>query len=279
MKKIINLIKSLFFFKAKKIDNCYISICCIQKDENEYLLEWIDYHQKIGVEHFYIYNNDSQISPKPLLRKHLKSGLVTLINIPGKNQQLNAYNLCIQKYGSLSKWIAFIDIDEFIVPKSTNGNLREFLEKFEDYGAVGVNWLIFGSNGHKVRNGESVINKFLKRSAGSTLINTHIKSIVQPKYVLRNDNPHFFWYLDDKFCVNENYEKINGPFSPHSSEKIQINHYQCKSEEEYMDRIKRGCADGRPDVYKMQSFFDVDKIANEVIDESAVNIYNKLKKL
>jgi hypothetical protein len=38
-----------------------IAICLIIKDENEYLQEWMDYHRKVGVSHFYIYDNNSKL--------------------------------------------------------------------------------------------------------------------------------------------------------------------------------------------------------------------------
>ncbi|WP_369598480.1 glycosyltransferase family 2 protein, partial [uncultured Muribaculum sp.] len=36
-----------------------VSLCLIFKDEEPYLKEWIDYHILIGVDHFYLYNNNS----------------------------------------------------------------------------------------------------------------------------------------------------------------------------------------------------------------------------
>ena len=35
----------------------YLSLCLITKDEHLYLPEWLDWHRKLGVEHFYIYDN------------------------------------------------------------------------------------------------------------------------------------------------------------------------------------------------------------------------------
>ena len=37
----------------------YFSICAIFKDESLSIKEWIEYHKLIGVEHFYLYNNNS----------------------------------------------------------------------------------------------------------------------------------------------------------------------------------------------------------------------------
>ena len=35
-----------------------VSICAMYKNEAKYILEWIEYHLMIGVDHFYLYNNN-----------------------------------------------------------------------------------------------------------------------------------------------------------------------------------------------------------------------------
>ena len=34
------------------------ALVCIAKDEDNYILEWIDYHLKLGFNHIYVYCND-----------------------------------------------------------------------------------------------------------------------------------------------------------------------------------------------------------------------------
>jgi hypothetical protein len=94
-----------------------VAICCIVRDE-EYLVEWIEYHSLIGVTKFYIYDNGSAITVNQTLATYIDSGLVEVITFPGEVMQLPAYDNCLEQYGSLCKWIAFIDADEFIVPKT-----------------------------------------------------------------------------------------------------------------------------------------------------------------
>ena len=249
-----------------------VSICCIEKDENEYLSEWISFHRKIGVAHFYIYNNDSKVAPDKELAKLIEADVVTVINFPGKVQQLNAYQHCIDHYSQTSDWIAFIDVDEYIVPK--NGNLERFLRSYRQYGGLGINWLVFGSNGHKTRTNQPQVESFTKRSPNSLAANAHIKSIVQTRYTLQALNPHFFRYVEGKFCVNENFKKIEGAFSDNSTHKIQINHYHCRSEEEYLDKINRGMADSLRE-RQLAHFHDFDAVSNEVEDHVALKISRK----
>jgi hypothetical protein len=37
----------------------YISACLLAKNENDYINEWLQWHINLGVEHFYIYDNES----------------------------------------------------------------------------------------------------------------------------------------------------------------------------------------------------------------------------
>ncbi|PZP47810.1 MAG: hypothetical protein DI598_10670 [Pseudopedobacter saltans] len=251
----------------------YVSICAIQKDENDYLEEWIRFHLKIGIDHFFIYDNGSKISPSLILREYTNKGVVTIINYPGDSKQNEAYLHCIKRNKYLSKWIACIDIDEYIVPKIPKGDLKGFLKDFEHYGGFGMNWLIFGSNGHKFKTKKSQLESFVMRSYEDFPVNKHIKSIVQPKFVIDVNSPHHFKFVMGKKCVNENFEIIEGPFSEHSSKKIQLNHYYCRSEEEYLEKISRGYADHIGE--RLISQYEAhNKDANYVQDDYAFRLYN-----
>ena len=37
----------------------YLSICAVYRDEAPYLREWVEFHRLVGVERFFLYNNDS----------------------------------------------------------------------------------------------------------------------------------------------------------------------------------------------------------------------------
>ena len=64
----------------------------IIKDEDK-LEELILFHWIQGVEHFYIYDNDSKESIFNRLNKfHIFKKICTIIYFPGKPQQVNSYN-------------------------------------------------------------------------------------------------------------------------------------------------------------------------------------------
>ena len=49
----------------------YVIICAILKDETPYLIEWVEHHLKIGVEHFVLYDNNSIIPARHTPAKFL----------------------------------------------------------------------------------------------------------------------------------------------------------------------------------------------------------------
>lgn len=254
----------------------YISVCCIIKDENSYLKEWMEYYLKTGVEHFFIYDNESS---EPVIHTLKRLGLAkyaTVTVIKGISQQQNAYDHCLWHYGYKSRWMAFVDMDEFIVPKATKGNLPLFLKDFEGYGGLGINWLVFGSGGVKEKSNRPQIETFTWRSDENFSANKHIKSIVQPRFVKRSMDPHAFIYRKGHFCVNEKFNRITNAFSPLTVKKIQINHYYCRSLEEYEEKLKRGRADNDTIKRKLEDFDYYDTRSNTIKDTTIIDIFKEI---
>jgi hypothetical protein len=110
-------------------------------------------------------------------------GYVTLIQIPGQGVQLNAYNDAINRFYKESKYIAFIDADEFLYSLDKNYNVKsQILSIFEEFpkaSGLAINWRMFGSSGHihKPSNG-GVIDNFLHCSNIDGVGNNCIKTVV-----------------------------------------------------------------------------------------------------
>ncbi len=116
----------------------YATICAIAKDEDFFIKEWVEYHLLIGFEHIYIYDNNSSVPISNTLSDYVDSCLVTVIDFPlDMDQQRKAYMDGLQKYGSECKWMAVIDIDEFIVPKQEN-DIRDILDRYVGYGGLAI---------------------------------------------------------------------------------------------------------------------------------------------
>ncbi len=174
----------------------YLSVCAIFKDEASYLEEWIRFHLAQGVEHLYLYDNNSADSGSVIVDPFVRTGKVTLIPWPTLEEnagQRKAYMHCLETYGADSQWIAFIDIDEFLF--GVNEPLPELLREYEAHPALYVHWQTFGSSGHIARPPGSVIENFIRRAPTNWARNRQGKSIVNPETVAsphKHDKLHQF---------------------------------------------------------------------------------------
>ncbi len=218
----------------------YVSLCCIIKNEI-YLEEFIIYHHSIGVEHFYIYDNESDIPIKNRLNNFYFNRLCTIIDFPGKSQQMNAYNHCVKNYGNNTNWLIVIDGDEYIFPKDPYFKIGDFLRNYEEYHAIGINWQIFGSNFHSKIQAGLCTDKYIRCENNQ---NEHVKSIVKPKYVKLFDNPHYAILFDQSKFVDPKRNRLNNAFNNnYTIDVISIHHYVLKSYEEAIIKYNRGRAD------------------------------------
>jgi len=211
-----------------------VSICAIFQNEAQWLKEWIEYHRLIGVEHFLLYNHQSSDEWQAVLEPYLNDGLVEVIDwshapfaIP--KAQVSAYNDCLRRLSS--EWIAFIDIDEFIVPAEED-SLADFLKQYEKFGGVVLNWRCFGTSGvDRLEEGELLIEK-LTRSASPTALESHrIKSIVQPAKVRSCLNAHYFAYKPGYWAVNTEFARRDRSTSLPRYDRGWINHYKLRTRE------------------------------------------------
>jgi hypothetical protein len=95
-----------------------IAICAIMKDERaEDVKEFIDYHRWIGVDSFFLRENQEECAIKAELQPYIDAGILDLGLLPGPKHptQTNWYNTCSKKASKKHRWIAFIDLDEFMI--------------------------------------------------------------------------------------------------------------------------------------------------------------------
>ncbi|MFV0521981.1 MAG: glycosyltransferase family 92 protein [Mangrovibacterium sp.] len=220
----------------------YLAICAIAKNEGAYFEEWIEWHRNLGVEKFYIYDNESNDNTREILEPHIESGLVDYIFFPGKNQQLPAYDDCLEKHRFDARWIGIIDLDEFIVPIQ-NKKIPELLERLDAYSAVEVNWLIYGSSGLKEKESGTIMERFKRHSLPNCSPNRTVKSIVNPRKVFCMIGCHEGARISGKI-VDSNGQIVKKHFRNREPQHdvIRINHYAVKSYDEFLGKRARGRA-------------------------------------
>jgi hypothetical protein len=237
----------------RELFNMKIALVCIAKNEDNYIQEWIDYHKKLGYDDIFIYQNN--------WRCQIEEPNVIKIEYDGEVRQVPAYNDFIQKNKTNYDWVSFFDVDEFLVLKK-HKNIKEFIQDYQDFDGIGVNWILFGDNNLTgVTDEYSVIKRFTKRQLG---VNEHIKSTIK----LTNDVIMGVHAPYNKMLCNTNKELFSGSFNRNTLDDIaQINHYFCKTREEFIEKINRG----RSDTYQKRNIdeFDAHNI-NEIEDVTAL---------
>ena len=223
----------------------YLAVCAIAKNEGPYFKEWIEWHRDHGVEKFYIYDNESSDDTHEVLEPFVKEGLVEYHYVPGFNQQLAVYDRCLEEHRFDARWIAFIDIDEFIVPVQDK-SIPAFLKRFESFPAVEINWLIYGSGGAREKTPGGVMERFKRHSRPDHILNRHVKTIVDPRRVFAMIGCHEVARINGH-TADSHGEPVKQNFRDREPQQdiIRINHYAVKSYEEFMQKRARGRARGK----------------------------------
>ena len=220
----------------------YLAVCAIAKNEGPYFKEWIEWHHRQGVEKFYIYDNESTDGTKEVLAPYIESGLVEYTYFPGQKRQLAAYDDCFERHRLEARWLAVIDLDEFIVPMKDK-TIPEFLHRMEKFSVVEINWLCYGSSGAKTKEPGGVMERFRRHSLPEHRLNTHVKSIVDPRRVCTMVGCHEAARISGMAADSHGVPLTKG-FRDRSPQQdvIRINHYAIKSYEEFLAKRARGRA-------------------------------------
>ena len=227
-----------------------IAVCLIVRNEARDISEWLAYYAASGVDAFLVYDNASTDGTPEVLEAAAKLLDVRLTPWPSPagRAQLQAYQHAIATYGHEFDWIAFLDSDEFLVTHGRH-TLRSICEGARNAAAIGVNWAMFGSNGHIRMPDNLVIEAFTRRSLREFDANRHVKSIVRPKAVADCANPHAFhlhgrayspagapliWKTEGRIA-HVGLSSVSPEYSV-----AQINHYFTRSREHWARKVARG---------------------------------------
>ena len=241
------------------------SLAACARWEARYIVEWLTYHRSIGIEHVYLYCNDDD--PAELYEKVLpflqgSDPFVTFVHYNMVGLQFQMYFHFLRNYSHETRWLMFLDIDEFICVKEGN-NVPLFMKTFgDDVDAVYFNWCSFGHNGHRTRPSSDVLTTYTRRERTATpFTKVFIKSRSVPyhKFYLWSTAPvmHDYVCLDDKLNVvnvlgenlsfyYEDFPKrawdylLSGSVSENILAKAFIAHFNIKSDEDFDLRVARG---------------------------------------
>ena len=168
--------------------------------------------------------------------------------------------------------MAFIDCDEFLMPRDETDDIVGILDKTigcqNCRAGAAINWVMYGSNGHKIKPRGLVIDSFVKRANLTGKGNDCVKTIVKPSKVIKFAHPHYPIYKFGYYAVSLSGKVVVDWRNPPSENPgLRINHYFTKSMEEWLERRSLGYANNQKIKRSIEEFYLHDQ--NDVLDDIA----------
>eukprot|EP00752_Nemacystus_decipiens_P015810 g14120.t1 len=245
-------------------------LCTMFKNEEPYLEEWLQYHELLGISKIHLYDNDSTDKSRSLLKKYERSKFVQIHDWPHNGAQTEALNDCLCRFRHATRWMSFIDVDEFIdpapgLPLSTNeGSLKgrthrwgadhvqlfdgdlsarrkQLRELLEDWSSERhthcMPWVNYCSRGQLWKQKGGVVDNFQElEDMGERKI--HMQKPLfraMEALTLRMIGPHFLLYATED--IAKQYRRnLRCPYEWLDPMTLRVRHYRSKSLEEYVKR-------------------------------------------
>lgn len=251
------------------------AICAIIKDEHLFLEEWIEWHLGLGFDAIHLFEDKGSKSHEDICVKYNNVYLRRYEDIGGIKEiiseecfggrQTMLYQWVCKN--SSDDWVAFIDIDEFIIFED-GYSLDKLCQEYNEYPAVYLFWRMKSASGHIKRPSCSVMEAYTEDGpfANSDKNGWNFKSIVNiPKNLSMRSPHHAIGAVRTDFV--ESVEPIY--------KKAWINHYFTKSWEDWCDRIYN-----RGDVSRgnrtVSQFFECNPSMEHLRDELIASVADRI---
>ncbi|KAG1363379.1 Glycosyltransferase family 92 protein [Cocos nucifera] len=156
-------------------------VCTMVRNQARFLQEWIAYHSRIGIQRWFIYDNNSDDGIEQVIQSLASSSNynITRHSWPWVKTQEAGFAHCALRARGHCEWVGFIDVDEFLY-LPTKITLHDVLHKYSSKPWVGelrTACHSFGPSGRKTIPPEGVMVGYTCR------MNTpeRHKSIVRPE--------------------------------------------------------------------------------------------------
>ncbi len=226
-----------------------LAIVCIVKNEADYLEEWLCFHFALGVDHVFLYDNGSTDGTFELLERYANHGLVTIVDWPLPGGQLGAYNHALRFFGPSVDWLAFVDVDEFIVPVSDD-DIPSILSRYPEAADLRMPRAEFGFSGHRTQPDGLVIEAYTQianTDGRDAEKGPRVKTALQPSGISSVDIHSAT--VADRLPQRSDGATIEAPretvMPTELMDVVQVNHYYTRSWEEFEAKRFRGSAAGR----------------------------------
>ena len=256
-----------------------IALCCIGRMENQYAREYVTHYHSLGFTKIFLYDNnyDGEEHFEQVIGDFIQQGFVELIDYRNKPiAQIEAYNDCYAKHSNEFDWIAFFDMDEFLIVKKTD--IHSLLYSAKQYDCMLFNWMLMTDNNQVYNTHRPLMERFTQAMEADKCIgyanipeNNHVKSIVRGGLKnIRFANPHV--PMTPIRCCNAKLEVMQqSPLLPYDHSVAYLKHFQFKTLEEFVqNKLKRGTPDRRYEDFinshPLNNFFKVNEKTQEKQD-------------
>jgi len=228
-----------------------LALCAIAKNENLYIREWIEYYKMLGINKIILYDNNEVNGEKfeDVINDYIENGFVEIVdrrgiviqdNKYGKSTQGKAYHDCYYNNYKNYDWLLFFDIDEFLAINYKYKNIYEFLNDFNNYDGIKVQWKMYGDNENLHYENKPVIERFL--SPTNFAYHNEVKTILKCKeyqfelkfgaHGVSNKEPIVVNMKKKRVKV----KNFNLDIKKYKDLPVYLNHFYSKSTEEYIQR-------------------------------------------
>ncbi|KAJ9540325.1 hypothetical protein OSB04_026831 [Centaurea solstitialis] len=92
-----------------------VCVCTMLRNQARFLREWVVYHSRIGVERWFVYDNNSDDEIEDVIESLADQGFeITRRVWPWIKTQEAGFAHCALRARDSCEWVAFIDVDEFL---------------------------------------------------------------------------------------------------------------------------------------------------------------------
>lgn len=257
--KIILILISLIFIskiidkeiiKFKIIKNTKVCICTPVKNENRYIKEYVEHYKNYGVDKIFIYDNNNVDGERieNVIGEYIKKGLVEIFDYRGKVTALyNIMNDCYKRNYQIYDWLIFFEVDEHI-HLSNYTNIKLYLQRdvFKNCEKIHLNWVHHTDNNLIYYDNRPLHIRFPELEPNARKNVNGSSNFV--KTILRGHIPNVVIN-----CVHKLTTKLKGCNGFGNPEVIHrfsisnsdfrfyyIDHYFCKSVEEFVEKLNKG---------------------------------------